>query len=48
MIEPENFPPNSPELNPVDYSILENLSQKVFKHQRIRNMQQLKGLLLEK
>ena len=25
-IEPENMPPNNPDLNPVDYSILENLS----------------------
>ena len=26
-IEPENMPPNNPDLNPADYSILENLSQ---------------------
>ena len=24
-IEPENMPPNNPDLNPADYSILENL-----------------------
>ena len=45
---PENWPPNSPDLNPVDYSILDNFSQRVFKHQRIREKQQLKSLLEEK
>ena len=47
-IEPENMPPNNPDLNPVDYSILENLSQRLYKHQRIRDMQHLKDLLEEK
>ena len=47
-IEPENMPPNNPELNPADYSILENLSQRLYKHQKIRNMQHLKDLLEEK
>ena len=41
-IEPENLPSNSPDLNFVDYSILENLSQRLYKHQRIRDMQHLK------
>ena len=47
-IEPENMPPNNPDLNPVDYSILENLAQRLYKHQRIRDMQHLKDLLEEK
>ena len=47
-IEPENMPPNNPDLNPVDYSILENLSQRLYKHQRIRDMRHLKDLLEEK
>ena len=47
-IEPENMPPNNPDLNPADYSILENLSQRLYKHQRIRDMQHLKELLEEK
>ena len=47
-IEPENMPPNNPDLNPVDYSILENLSQRQHKHQRISDMQHLKDLLEEK
>ena len=29
-IEPDNMPPNNPDLNPADYSILENLSQRVY------------------
>ena len=46
-IEPENMPPNNPDLNPADYSILENLSQRLYKHQRIRDMQHLKDVLEE-
>ena len=46
-IEAENMPPNNPDLNPADYSILENLSQRLYKHQRIRDMQHLKDLLEE-
>ena len=47
-IEPENMPPNNPELNPADYNILENFSQRLYKHQRIRDMQYPKDLLEEK
>ena len=47
-IKPENMPPNNPELNPADYSILENLSQRLYKHQRIRDIRHLKNLLEEK
>ena len=48
-IERENMPPNNPDLNPADYSILENLSQlRLYKHQRIRDMQHMKDLLEEK
>ena len=47
-IEPENLPPNSPNLNRADYSILENLSQKLYKHQRIRDMQNQKGFIGKK
>ena len=47
-IEPKNMPPNNPDLNPADYSILENLLQRLYKHQRIRDMQHLKVLLEEK
>ena len=47
-IEAENMPPNNSDLNLADYSILENLSQRLYKHQRIRDMQHLKDLLEEK
>ena len=43
-IERENMPPN----NPADYSILENLTQRLYKYLRIRDMQHLKDLLEEK
>ena len=46
-IEPENMPPNNPDMNPGDYSIFENLAQRLYKHQRIRDMQHLKDLLEE-
>ena len=39
------MPPNNPDLNPADYSILENLAQRLYKHQRIRDMQHLKDSL---
>ena len=42
------MPPNNPDLNPADYSILENLSQRLYKHKRIRDMQHLKDLFEEK
>ena len=42
------MPPNNPDLNPADYSILENLAQRLYKHQRIRDMQHMKDLLEEK
>ena len=47
-IEPEIMSPNNPGMNPADYSILENLSQRLYKLQRIRDMQQLKDLSEEK
>ena len=42
------MPPNNPDMNPADYRILDNLPQRQYKHQRIRDMQHLKDLLEEK
>ena len=42
------WPPNSPYLNPVDYSSLENVSQRVHKHHLIRDVQHMKEKLEEK
>ena len=44
-IEPENMSPNNPDLNSADYTMLKNLSQRLYKHQRIRDMQHMKDLL---
>ena len=33
-IEPENMPSNKPDLNPADYSLLKNLSQKLYKQSK--------------
>jgi len=43
-IEPENWPPNSPDLNPVDFSIWGALQQLVYR-QRIRDLDNLKDVL---
>ena len=44
FIEQENWLPNSPDLNPVDYSSWINLSQRVYYYQRVRDVQDLKDL----
>lgn len=44
FIEPENWPPNSPDLNPVDYSIWGALQQLVYR-QKIRDLDHLKEVL---
>ena len=43
LIEPENWPPNSPDLNPVDYSIWDCLQQLVY---RERDVEHLKEVIL--
>ena len=40
--------PNNPDLKNADYSILVNLSRRLYKHQMIRDMQHMKDLLEEK
>jgi len=44
--EPENWPPNSPDLNPVDYSVWEALQQMVYRH-KISDIDQLKCALID-
>ena len=43
-VPPEMWPPNSPDLNPVDYGIWESLSQKVYRNQ-ITDIESLKKAL---
>jgi inhibitor of nuclear factor kappa-B kinase subunit alpha len=45
FIEPENWPPNSPDLNPVDYSIWGALQQLVYRT-KIRDVLHLKEVLV--
>ena len=45
LIEPENWPPNSPDLNPVDYSIWGCLQQLVYR-EPIRDVEHLKEVIL--
>jgi len=44
FIPPDLWPPNSPDLNPVDYSIWGILEEKVYQH-RINNLDELKQRL---
>ena len=47
FIEPQMWPPNSPDLNCVDYSIWGALQQKVYKNRRIRDIGNLKAVLTD-
>jgi len=45
FIEPENWPPNSPDLNPVDYVVWGALQQMVYRR-KISDTDQLKRALI--
>ena len=46
FVEPENWPPNSPDFNPVDYSVFGALQQLVYcRRRRIRDVEHLKEVL---
>jgi len=45
FVKPENWPPNSPDLNPVDYSIWGTLQQLVYRRRRIMDVENLKDVL---
>ena len=45
FIPPEMWPPNSPDLNPVDYSIWGILKERIY-HSRIHDVKELKERLL--
>jgi len=42
FIEPQMWPPNSPDLNPIDYTIWGALQQKVYVRHQFENVDQLK------
>jgi hypothetical protein len=46
FIEPAMWPPNSPDLNPVDYAIWGALEECVYKH-TLKNVQELKLAIIE-
>jgi hypothetical protein len=46
FIEPDMWPPNSPDLNPVDYAIWGALQQRVYTH-KPRNVEELQQAILE-
>ena len=45
FFEPENWPPNSPDLNPVDYAVWGALQQMVYRR-KISDIDQLKRVLI--
>jgi len=45
FVEPENWLPNSPDLNPVDYSVWKALQQLVYCNRRIWDVEHLKEVL---
>ena len=45
FIEPSNWPPNSPDLNPVDYSIGGGALQQLVYRQKIENVDHLKQVV---
>ena len=45
FVEPENWPPNSPDLNAVDCSIWGALQQLVYRRRSIRDIEHLKEVL---
>jgi len=45
FVEPENGPPNSLDLNPVDYSTWKALQQLVYCNRRIRDVERLKEVV---
>ena len=47
LLQPKDWPPNSPDLNPIDYGIWENLLERVYQH-KIKDIQHLKNLIIEK
>ena len=48
FIEPEMWPPDSPDLNPVDYAVWGSLQEKVYPRRRFTSVKQLKRAIIEK
>lgn len=46
FIEPDMWPPNSPDLNPVDYAVWGALQQMVYRHRRFTTVDQLKQAIV--
>jgi len=47
FIEPNMWPPNSPDLNPVDYAIRGALQEKVYRQRKFTTVEQLKLAIIE-
>lgn len=47
IILPRDWPANSPDLNPLDFSIWGNLSQRVYRGRKIKDVTELKNVLIQ-
>ena len=47
LLEPKHWPPNSPDLNPVDYCIWGVLEQNVYRGRKITDLEVLKTAIIE-
>jgi len=47
FIEPQMWPPNSPDLNPVDYAVWGTLRQQVYHNRKFTTVDQLKQVIVE-
>jgi len=46
FIEPHMWPPNSPDINPVDYAISGALQQRVYHHQQFKTVEELQRAIV--
>ena len=46
FIEPDNWPPNSPDLNVLDYHVWSALQQKVYRHRTFETLAELREAII--
>jgi len=47
FIQPSLWPPNSPDLNPVDYSIWQIMQERVYNNGKIANVEELRQRIVD-
>jgi len=46
FIEPHTWPPNSPDINPMDYAISDALQQRVYHQRQFKSVEELKRVIV--